>query len=222
MRRIESLGRMRVFFFLFATLGSLLLVTSCSTVKPKAEIRPRTSTACPVLAQKPDLPYCKIDYDYPVSSIDHAKIYVYKSDRRLLVIQDGILVRDYLVGLGPQPSGDKFFMGDGKTPEGNFFICVKNPASKFYKSLGLNYPSPRHADQALSTGKISLEEYRCILRANEIKCLPPTNTTLGGSIFIHGGGGHKDWTLGCIAVSDSAMDELFQIVSVGTPVEVLP
>lgn len=220
MRRIRILEGKRVGLILF--MGSLLLLTSCSLFKSETELRPQITSTTPAVVSKPELPYCKIDYDYPLSNINHAKIYVYKGERRLLVVQDGILVRDYLVGLGPQPSGDKFYMGDGKTPEGDFFICVKNPASKFYKSLGLNYPSVRHADQALSTGKISLEEYRSILQANEIKCLPPPNTTLGGAIFIHGGGGHKDWTQGCIAVSDSAMDELFQIVSVGTPVEVLP
>jgi len=58
-------------------------------------------------------------------------------------------------------------------------------------------------------------EFRDILLAFENKATPPWNTALGGQIFIHAGGAHKDWTVGCVALYNSDMDELFQITSVG-------
>jgi murein L,D-transpeptidase YafK len=176
----------------------------------------------PPLVQKPDLPYGSVNFDFPLTSVCNPRLYVYKNDRRLLLVQDGILIRDYLVGLGPNPCGDKKLSGDGRTPEGSFYVCVKNPTSQFYKSLGLSYPDPKHAEEAFLQGAISPNDFRQIVQAFERKGLPPWNTPLGGAIFIHGGGGHKDWTKGCIAVGNSAMDELFDVVSVGTPVEVLP
>ncbi len=112
--------------------------------------------------------------------------------------------------------------GDGRTPEGDFFVCVKNPSSKYYKGFGINYPSPKHAEEAYLLGAISDDEYRKILQANERKTLPPDGTRLGGDIFIHGGGAGEDWTLGCVAVSNSDIDELFDVIPVGTPVKILP
>lgn len=171
---------------------------------------------------KPELPYGDINLDFPLSAVTAPKIYVYKNERRLLLIDGDTLVRDYRVGLGPHPNGDKYMQGDGRTPEGEYFICAKNCASKFYKSLGLSYPSRKHADRALNSGYISKEQYENIVTAVENKTLPPCNTVLGGAIFIHGGGGGRDWTEGCVAVRNVAMDELFSVVSIGTPVQICP
>lgn len=205
-------------------LASALYLPSCSHFEPKTPIvkkesKPPLETFEPA---KPGLPYESINLDFPLSEISNPKLYVMKSDRRLLLVQNGVLVRDYLVGLGPCPIGDKLLSGDGRTPEGQFYVCVKNPTSQFYKSLGLSYPDPKHAEKALQEGAISSAVYRTIVQAFERKGKPPWNTAMGGAIMIHGGGGYKDWTKGCIAIRNSAMDELFQVVSVGTPVEVLP
>jgi len=149
-------------------------------------------------------------------------LYVQKSERRLLLVDDKVLVRDYPIALGPQPKGDKCLRGDGRTPEGDFFICAKNPSSKYYRGLGLNYPSPRHAEEAYLLGAISREEYLKIIQANEKKTLPPDSTRLGGDIFIHGGGLGGDWTLGCVALRNSDIDELYEALPVGTPVKIMP
>lgn len=200
-----------------------LSLSSCSWFDSKRlpSASSRSSTTC-FVPEKRDLPYESVNLDLPRCDIRNPKLYVYKNDRRLFLVQDGVLVRDYLVGLGPSPCGDKKRAGDGRTPEGTFYICVKNPTSQFYKSLGLSYPSPKHAEQGLMQGTISTEDFRSIVRAFEAKSTPPWNTGLGGAIMIHGGGGHRDWTRGCIAVGNSAMDELFEIVAVGTQVEVRP
>lgn len=164
----------------------------------------------------------KVDYLTPLTQITSPELYVYKEKRRLYVIQSNVLVRDYPIGLGFNPRGDKQTEGDGKTPEGNFFICVKNPASRFIKSLGLNYPDRKHAERALFSGIITPPEFRGIVTALERAVLPPSNTELGGQIFIHAGGAHKDWTNGCIALYNRDMDELFRLASVGTPVSIRP
>jgi len=198
------------------------LLPSCSVNEFK--VRPPAHNTCvaPDEPAGPCLPYTQVDFTCPLSTISKPTLYVYKNERRLLVVNEGTLVRDYTIGLGYHPNGDKAIRGDGRTPEGEFFVCAKNPASKFYKSLGLSYPDPKRAEEALVSGRISPDEYRSIVQAVEEKKLPPGNTVLGGAIFIHGGGADRDWTLGCIAVYNKVIDELFQVVSVGTPVYVMP
>lgn len=164
----------------------------------------------------------KVDYLTPVTAIQKPEIFIYKEKRRLYVIDSNVLVRDYPVGLGFSPRGDKEREGDGKTPEGDFRVCVKNTGSRFAKSLGLNYPDKKHAERAYFAGVITPMEFRNILLAFERTTTPPWSTTLGGKIFIHAGGAHKDWTEGCIALYNSDMDELFQLSPVGTPVIVRP
>lgn len=164
----------------------------------------------------------RIDYLTPLDSINKPELYVYKEKRRMYVMQANVLVRDYPIGLGFNPRGDKQRGGDGKTPEGDFVICVKNRESRFVKSLGLNYPDKRRAEQAMTLGLISPIEFRNIIASLDRLSLPPSNTALGGQIFIHAGGAHKDWTNGCIALYDRDMEELFVMAKEGTPVSIRP
>ncbi len=205
-----------------AVIMVFLVLTSCSSSPDKFQ---PLKAACPMetpLLCEPGKPYHTIDLLASPWELTDPKIYIYKGERRMLLVDNGRLVRDFPISLGFSPYGDKYMRGDGKTPEGEFFICNKNPYSKFYKSLGISYPSPRHAAEALREGRISPDEYRRILDAAGQNTLPPYNTTLGGAIFIHGGGTRGDWTEGCIALSNSIMDELFEIVPVGARVEILP
>ncbi|MGV8073990.1 MAG: murein L,D-transpeptidase family protein [Syntrophobacteraceae bacterium] len=164
----------------------------------------------------------KVNYLTPLSAIKDPKIFVYKGKRRLYVIDSNVLARDYPIGLGSQPRGDKEREGDGRTPEGEFLISVKNPEGKFVRSLGLSYPDKKHAEKAFFTGAITPSEFKDILLAYEKRSAPPLTTSLGGQILIHAGGAHGDWTDGCIALYDSDMEELFKIAAVGTPVTVRP
>ena len=223
-RRI--LWRIGLHLFCGALVGAALcscslyqsLFQSSITPRPHANVQPPPPQAPPEC----ELPYCAVDLDFPLLLITNPKIYVLKEERRLWLIQSNTLVRDFHIALGPNPKGDKYFRGDGRTPEGEYFVCSKNSSSQFYKSLGINYPNPRNAESALSCGMISYNDYCSIKQANDVMRLPPSNTALGGQIFIHGGGCQKDWTLGCIAVQNSAIDELFSVVPVGTPVFIMP
>lgn len=150
------------------------------------------------------------------------RIVITKSERRLdLHTADGV-VRTYRVGLGSDALGDKEREGDGRTPEGEFYVCVKNPESKFYRSLGLSYPNRLDAERGLREGLISDDESDRIVEAIDNGKTPPQDTPLGGEIYIHGGGAQSDWTAGCIALDNENMQDLYDAVDIGTPVTIKP
>jgi murein L,D-transpeptidase YafK len=132
------------------------------------------------------------------------------------------LVRTYRVGLGFSPVADKQREGDGATPEGEFYVFVKNNKSAYYLSLGISYPNVEDADRGLRDGLINETEHAAILDAIRKKKAPPQYTKLGGLIYIHGNGSSKDWTWGCVALENNEMKELYDAVTVGTPVTIKP
>lgn len=150
------------------------------------------------------------------------KIVIKKARRQLLLFSKGKLVRTYRIGLGLSPLGDKVRAGDRRTPEGEFYVFTKNEKSAFYLSLGLSYPNAAHAARGLRDGLITRAQYDAITRALRAKKAPPQNTRLGGDIYIHGNGAQSDWTWGCAALENENIRELFDAVSVGTPVVIEP
>ena len=151
------------------------------------------------------------------------KITVYKSER-LLICTDGtdiVLRAPIQLGFGAN-DGPKRLEGDGRTPEGVYVISAKNPASKFHLALGISYPGPHDAEAALKDGIIDAETFA---RICEKPSRPPWDTPMGGFIMIHGQKSppaEGDWTAGCIAVDNHVMDALFNIMSIGDSVEILP
>jgi len=143
---------------------------------------------------------------------------VSKASRKLDLYSDDVVVRSYRIGLGTNPVDDKRVEGDGCTPEGEFYIFTKNEKSAYYLSLGLSYPNAEDAERGLREQIITRAEYRAIRKAIVQKKAPPQRTRLGGLIYIHGNGSRTDWTLGCVALENEDMDELFKAVAVGTPV----
>lgn len=143
--------------------------------------------------------------------------------RRLLTTYSGRKpLRSYRIGLGFAPVGAKQKQGDGRTPEGRYFICSKNPKSQFRLSLGISYPNAHDAKRGLGKGLVTKSQYSAIVRAAKRKARPPWDTPLGGEIFIHGNGSASDWTLGCIALDDADIDDLYRRTPVGTPVLIRP
>ncbi|MGI8813268.1 MAG: L,D-transpeptidase family protein [Pyrinomonadaceae bacterium] len=154
--------------------------------------------------------------------LKNARIVITKSRRRLDVFDGQTLVRSFIVVVGSTPCGDKEAEGDGRTPEGEFYICTKNPESKFHLSLGISYPNIAAAERGLITALITSEEYDQIVSAINEKRAPLQKTALGGEIYIHGGGLEGDWTEGCIALENSAIEELFAAVTVGAAILITP
>ncbi len=206
----------------------LLFISACSMQKTAANLEGRTAGeqalaegAAPGQQVQPKEPV-RIDYLTPVADIVSPEVYVYKEKRRLYVVQANVLVRDYPVGLGSQPTGDKERDGDGRTPVGDFLVCQKDPSDRYSKALRLNYPEKKHAEKALFAGVLSPAEFKEILLALDRNSIPPGRTKLGGGVFIRAGGAQRDWTDGSIALYDSDMEELFRIASAGTPVHIRP
>lgn len=132
------------------------------------------------------------------------QIYVMKAERRLYLVRERMALAGFPIRLGFQPVGHKQAEGDGRTPEGLYFIDRKNPNSSFHLSLGLDYPNEQD-----------------IARAETLGVDP------GGDIFIHGlpstpyDATDPDWTAGCIAVRNREIEEIYGRVPVGTPVMIL-
>jgi murein L,D-transpeptidase YafK len=144
----------------------------------------------------------------PAGSIIN-KIVVEKSKREMSVFGNDKLLKTYKISLGHCPAGNKEYEGDNKTPEGSYIINDKNPNSVCHKNLGISYPNEQDLAEAKKKGKPA-----------------------GGQIKIHGllnGKGYigkfhrwKDWTNGCIGVTDEEIDELYQHTPIGTPIVIKP
>lgn len=138
-----------------------------------------------------------------------SEVIVSKQERRMYLMAGDEVVRNYRIGLGDNPSGHKLYEGDERTPEGAYTLDWRNPDSDFHKSIHISYPNEKDRELASAWG------------------LNP-----GGSIMIHGlpndAEGMEfaylglDWTDGCIAVSNTEMDEIWRLVSDGTPIRILP
>ena len=134
-------------------------------------------------------------------------ILVKKSGRKMIVFSKQKEIKTYQIALGNEPVGKKQFEGDGKTPEGLYFIDAKSAKSKFHKNLNISYPNKE-----------------------DIKYAATQNKKAGGDIKIHGlpnGFSVKtyvisNWTLGCIAVTNDEIDELFEHIKLGSPILILP
>lgn len=164
-----------------------------------------------------------ISFGLPETSF---RILVKKSERKLYLyeIVNGKeqLRKTYRIALGNTPTGHKLQQGDGRTPEGDYYITHKNPKSNFYLSLGVSYPNIGDADAGLKNGLITKSQHEAISSAIRSKSKPPQNTKLGGDIFIHGHGIQGDWTLGCVALENEDIKELFDLLPVKTPVKIVP
>ena len=154
--------------------------------------------------------------------IENPRLVVRKGERKLEIFDGEKLVKTYKIVLGFAPEGDKEQEGDGKTPLGEFYVFTKNEKSRFYLSLGLSYPSIDDAARGLRENLISQEEHDEIVKAVNEGRMPPQKTKLGGEIYIHGGGTEKDWTWGCVALTDEEMKELFETIPIGAKVTILP
>ncbi|MBR5546850.1 MAG: L,D-transpeptidase family protein [Clostridia bacterium] len=137
------------------------------------------------------------------------QIIIHKSARTLTLVKDGALLFNCRIALGSRPQGAKRMQGDGRTPEGSYFICLVKEAGKYGRSLGLSYPNPQDAQTAYAEGRIDERTLENVQAAHAERRRPPWGSPLGGEIYIHEGGAETDWTAGCIALETADMDVLF-------------
>ena len=150
----------------------------------------------------------EINKTKPVTTIE-----VFKQQRQLKLKHHDQIIRSYPIRLGFNPMGHKQFEGDGKTPEGTYTIDWRNRQSAYYKSLHISYPNP-----------------------NDLAYAKQRQKSAGGDVMIHGTVPtpatafpasstympRKNWTLGCIAVTNADMDEIWQLVKNGTQIIIHP
>jgi murein L,D-transpeptidase YafK len=137
------------------------------------------------------------------------RVLVLKKDRTLSLLDHGKVLKKYKIALGRTPIGPKLQSGDHKTPEGTYILDRRSEHSHFYRSLHISYPNADDRTRALKQG-----------------------VAPGGDIMVHGlpngfgwiGSSHRlrDWTDGCIAVTNEEMDEIWRAVPDGTPIEISP
>jgi murein L,D-transpeptidase YafK len=130
------------------------------------------------------------------------EIRVDKSERRMELLRDGKAIKTYRILLGDAPVGHKRQQGDERTPEGRYSITFRNDKSRFHLSLRISYPDEADRAQAQARG------------------VDP-----GGDIMIHGStppGYSRDWTDGCIALTNQQIEEVWRLVPVGTPIIISP
>ncbi|NCO92427.1 MAG: hypothetical protein COZ06_22765 [Armatimonadetes bacterium CG_4_10_14_3_um_filter_66_18] len=138
----------------------------------------------------------------------------------LTVWVEGTPVRSYPIALGSDPVGDKHRYGDGCTPEGEFYVCRKNPQSRYFRALQISYPNEGDAERGLRSGLITAAQRDRIVAALARREIPPQNTSLGRDLYIHGGGIGSNWTQGCVALTNEDMAELYEFVPLQADVEI--
>lgn len=143
-----------------------------------------------------------------LANIKIDKVYVDKSERVLKLLSGDLVIKTYHIALGDSPVGHKRQEGDERTPTGSYVLDYKNENSSYYRSIHVSYPNAADKAQAKKRG-----------------------VSAGGDIMIHGqknGLGHlaaitqqRDWTDGCIAVTNDEMDEIMALVAIDTPIEIV-
>ena len=138
--------------------------------------------------------------------------------KRTLTVTDArnAVIFQCRIALGSAPRGPKTREGDGKTPEGDYYVCLKK-MGKYGPALGVSYPNARDAERGGADA--ALLSY--IRECEKQRKRPPWGSVLGGEIYIHGGGTESDWTAGCIALNDQDAERLYSLVSEGTPIRIL-
>lgn len=129
------------------------------------------------------------------------------------------------ISVGRAGIGVKRRQGDDVTPTGEFRIAWESPRTKFHRFYGINWPSAETVELALAEGVIDTTTHSRMLAAHRRGEVPPQYTPLGGQLGIHGLGAadpqvHKsyNWTRGCVALTNSQVDELSRWVGLGTRV----
>ncbi|MFE8070010.1 L,D-transpeptidase family protein [Marinobacteraceae bacterium S3BR75-40.1] len=134
-------------------------------------------------------------------------VHIDKSERKMYLLDDGAVVREYDVAFGANPKGHKQQEGDERTPEGSYTLDYKKEDSSFYRAMHISYPNAQD-------------------RANAAK----RGVSPGGFIMVHGQRNwlgwlapltqRFNWTDGCIALTNSDMDEFMKLVTVGTEIQI--
>lgn len=161
-------------------------------------------------------------------NIPKLKLIVDKSKRRLYVFSGKELMKEYKIGLGRKPIGLKLKEGDKKTPEGLYYVNEKKrgrlPSRLGSRWIRISYPNWVDALRAYKRKKINKNTLDLIGKAIKGKRIPLQNSFLGGGIGIHGDGPTpiRDFTRGCVGLTNKDIEEIFPYIQLKTPVIIYP
>jgi murein L,D-transpeptidase YafK len=213
---MHGMAQIRRKIFLSLRLATSLLLLS--GLSPAPEVPAKKNVASSFTLPSPD---------------GQLRLVIWKSHYTLTLYKGNTPVKTYRAVFGQgYGDGDKQMTGDKRTPEGEFYICSMNHSKRFYKFLGLSYPGIKHAEYGLRSNIITQNQYAMIKKAIDERQQPPWDTDLGGAVGIHGrmlddtvsskALSRQNWTDGCIALNNSDVDEIYSVVTLGTPVTILP
>lgn len=193
-------GSLRRRALLLLAIGTSLSTPGCqpiSSIFPGLFPPPRQA-APPAAVQPPPVPPLRAD-----------RIVVLKDKRLLELALAGKTVASFPIALGEHPRGPKRREGDGRTPEGRYTIDRRSTDTRYTRALHISYPDARDRERAQALG-----------------------ARPGGAIFIHGlprdygpfdpPKWYRDWTDGCVAVGNAAIEKIWAAVPDGTPIDILP
>jgi hypothetical protein len=196
----------------------LCALLACARVPAPAGVPPVQPTPAPQRVPAP-MPPCRVV----------ERIVIEKQARRLVAWCRGGARFETVVAFGRGGLEPKAVAGDMRTPEGVYHVAEPPRPSRFHRFVPLDYPSLADADRGLVEGRIGVDDHARIAEAFARGEMPPGDTPLGGEFGLHGEGDRwrsvsadLDWTLGCLAVDDAAIDFLAERLPVGTPVDIRP
>ena len=185
--------------------GAIIAMKTCRTANTFLTKAPAENV--PIKKSTPSAKTNQIAYPLP-AHVTADKIFIEKSKRRLTLLNKNIPLKTYKISLGNEPTGKKTEEGDGRTPEGLYSIDSRKRNSSYHRALHVSYPNKADTAQAKARG-----------------------VSPGSDIMIHGlpngfayiGGLHtqRDWTLGCIAVTNQEIEEIWRAVPDGATVEIV-
>jgi murein L,D-transpeptidase YafK len=162
---------------------------------------------------------------------ENTELVIVRSEHKLIVKQNGNILRTFKVAFGSGGRKAKLRSGDHTTPKGQYSVNKIRSSSRFHMFMQLDYPNINDAKRALKNKLISRKQYQEILTAHLYGHLPPQDTALGGAIGIHGIGHETkdkveiheiaDWTQGCIAMRNHEIEELNRYINIGTKISII-
>jgi len=136
-------------------------------------------------------------------------VVVQKSARKLSLIRNGKAIKEFSISLGKNPVGHKIAEGDQRTPEGVYVLDWRKKSDRYFRSIHISYPNPKDLGRALERG---VDPGGMIM----IHGIPPVYDRVDKELK------ERDWTDGCIAVTNDEMMEIWNSVPNGTPIYILP
>jgi murein L,D-transpeptidase YafK len=184
-------------FTLLRALVLLLVVTALAACTAAQRTAPRpVEAAAPATTPQPE-----------------RWILVRKTERTLSLYDGTQLLKQYPIVLGKDPHWAKLHQGDHRTPEGEYHIVNKYFHPFWSRFMMLDYPTPTNQ-----------EVYAWSRDHGLLPVLGRSVSGIGGAIGIHGTEDESlnrrgiNWTEGCVSLFNHDVEELYDLVPIGTRV----